>query len=73
MPEVMTASQAPGWVLHHEGYSVLTESGSIPLCPRQRICRHARRSLGQPRPDVGGLARLFKMGILAALLRGRPF
>ena len=27
MHEVMTATQAPGWVLCHEGYNVLSESG----------------------------------------------
>ena len=57
MHEALEPTQDPGWVLSHEGYNVLTESAArIALRVRQRIPGHARRSLGQPGPDLGVLA-----------------
>ena len=73
MREALEPTQDSGWVLSHEGYNVLTESAvESALRARQWLSGHARRSLGQPRPDLGGLAGIHQMGILAALLRRRP-
>ena len=55
----LEATQDPRWVLSHEGYNVLNESAvESALRVRQRLPGHARRSLGQPGPDLGSLARI---------------
>ena len=57
MREALEPTQDSGWVLNHEGYNVLNESAvESALRARQWLSGHARRSLGQPRPDLGCLA-----------------
>ena len=74
MHAALEPTQQPDWVLSHEGYNVLSERRCrIPLRLRQRILGHACRSLGQPGPYLGGVAWIHQMGLLAALLRRRPF
>jgi hypothetical protein len=56
MHEALEPTQDPGWVLSHEGYNVLRECARIAPRVRQWFLGHARRAVGQPGPDLGGLA-----------------
>ena len=54
MHEAFEQTQDPGWVLSHQGYDVLSESA---VESRFAFFLGMRaRSLGQPGPDLGGLA-----------------
>ena len=56
MHEALEPSQDPGWLLSHEGYNVLTESAvESRLAFGNGFLGHARRPLGQSRPDLGSL------------------
>ena len=72
MLEAFQPTPEPGWVLSHDGYSVLTESAvEVPLRLRQRLSRDAGGPLGQSWPDLDELARLYPLGLLAPLLSRR--
>ena len=54
MQDVMAPPQDLGWVLHHEGYNVLSESAvEFSLCAGQWFFRPARRARRQPGTDLG--------------------
>jgi trehalose/maltose hydrolase-like predicted phosphorylase len=68
MHKTLEPTQDAGWVLSHEGYNVLTESAveSRFALGNGFLGMRAARSIG--RADLGSLARIQQMGVLAALL-----
>jgi trehalose/maltose hydrolase-like predicted phosphorylase len=70
MMEALEPTRDPGWVLTHEGYNVLTENAveSRFALGNGFLGMRASRPVSRG-PDMGQLAGLYQVGVVAALLR----
>ena len=74
MHHLLEPTQQSGWVLNHDGYDILSESAlELRFALGNGFLGNARRALDEPRPNLGDVARICAMGVLAALLRRRSF